>query len=74
MCDNAKALKTLLSTLCFFTFSLTAISDHHRASRSVARHFPDAIGARIIHGAQPMTPYQAVTPGAEVAPDVNFKQ
>lgn len=45
-----------------------------RAYNTTIRTFPDAIGARIIHGAQPMTPYQAVTPGAEVAPDVNFKQ
>jgi LemA protein len=54
-----------------------SIRDYNEAVRSyntTIRTFPDAIGARIIHGAQPMTPYQAVTPGAEVAPDVNFKQ
>lgn len=36
------------------------------------RTFPDAIGARIIHGAKPKVPFQAVTPGAETAPSVNF--
>ena len=29
------------------------------------------IGATIIYGSDPMVPYQAVTPGAEVAPQVN---
>jgi LemA protein len=36
------------------------------------RTFPDAIGARLIHGAKPKVPFQAVTPGAEVAPRVDF--
>jgi len=36
------------------------------------RTFPDAIGAKIFYGAKPMTPFQATTPGAEVAPTVNF--
>lgn len=36
------------------------------------RTFPDAIGAKLIHGAKPMTPYQATTPGAENAPKVDF--
>jgi LemA protein len=36
------------------------------------RTFPDAIGARIIHGAKPKVPFQAVTPGAEVAPRIDF--
>ena len=36
------------------------------------RTFPDAIGARLIHGAKPKVPFQAVTPGAEVAPKVDF--
>jgi LemA protein len=36
------------------------------------RTFPDAIGARIFYGAKPLTPFQAVTPGAETAPTVNF--
>lgn len=36
------------------------------------RTFPDAIGAKIFYGAKPMTPFQATTPGADVAPTVNF--
>ena len=36
------------------------------------RTFPDAIGARIFHGASPMTPFTATTPGADVAPSVRF--
>ena len=35
--------------------------------------FPDIIGAKIVHGAQPMTPYKAITPNANVAPKVDFK-
>ena len=36
------------------------------------RTFPDAIGARIFHGATPMTPFAATTAKAEVAPPVRF--
>ncbi len=36
------------------------------------RTFPDAIGAKIFYGAKPKVPFQAVTPGAEVAPKINF--
>ncbi|MEJ7925402.1 LemA family protein [Sphingobium sp. AN641] len=43
-----------------------------RAYNTRIRTFPDAIGAKIIHGAKPMTPYQATTPGAEEAPKVDF--
>lgn len=34
------------------------------------RTFPDAIGARIFYGAQPLTPYRATTADAETAPSV----
>jgi LemA protein len=43
-----------------------------RAYNTEIRTFPSVIGARIIYGSDPMVPYQAVTPGAEVAPQVNF--
>jgi LemA protein len=43
-----------------------------RAYNTEIRTFPSVIGARIIYGSQPMVPYQAVTPGAEVAPRVDF--
>jgi LemA protein len=35
------------------------------------RTFPDAIGAKIFHGAKPITPFQA-KPGADTAPQVDF--
>jgi len=35
------------------------------------RTFPDIIGAKIIHGAKPMTPFKAAA-GAEKAPEVKF--
>ncbi|MFM2257858.1 MAG: hypothetical protein RIQ28_1705 [Pseudomonadota bacterium] len=35
------------------------------------RTFPDIIGAKIIHGAKPMTPFRAAA-GAEKAPEVKF--
>lgn len=52
-----------------------AIRDYNEAVRAYnteIRTFPSSIGARVVHGAQPMVPYEAVTPGAEVAPSVNF--
>lgn len=52
-----------------------AIRDYNGAVQSYntrIRTFPDAIGAKLIHGAKPMTPFQAVTPGAEEAPKVDF--
>jgi LemA protein len=36
------------------------------------RTFPDVIGAKVIYGAKPMATFQATTPNAEQAPDVNF--
>jgi LemA protein len=35
------------------------------------RTFPDAIGAKIIHGAKPMVPFRAEA-GSQAAPDVDF--
>ena len=52
-----------------------AIRDYNEAVRAYnteIRTFPSVIGARIIYGSDPMVPYQAVTPGAEVAPQVSF--
>jgi len=31
------------------------------------------VAAKVIYGAKPMVPYQAVTPGAEVAPSLEGK-
>lgn len=53
-----------------------AIRDYNEAVRqynTTIRTFPDIIGARIIHGAKPLTPYEAATEGAEVAPTLNMR-
>jgi len=52
-----------------------AIRDYNEAVRqynTTIRTFPDTIGANIIHGAEPMVPYTAVTEGAEVAPELDM--
>lgn len=51
-----------------------AVQDYNTAVQAYntrVRTFPDAIGAKIIYGAKPMTPFTA-TAGAEVAPTVDF--
>jgi LemA protein len=53
-----------------------AIRDYNQAVQgynTTIRTFPDAIGAKLFYGAKPMTPYQAATPGAEVAPSLEGK-
>jgi LemA protein len=53
-----------------------AIRDYNEAVRAYnteIRTFPSIIGAKIVYGAKPMTPYQAATPGAEVAPTLNMR-
>lgn len=52
-----------------------AIRDYNEAVRDYntrIRTFPEMIGAKVVHGAEPLTPYTAVTPGAETAPKVDF--
>jgi hypothetical protein len=52
-----------------------AIQDYNKSVQSyntTIRTFPDIIGARIVHGAKPMSPFEAVSPNANVAPTVNF--
>lgn len=44
-----------------------------RAYNTEIRTFPSMIGAKIIYGSKEMVPYQAVTPGAEKAPDLEGK-
>jgi LemA protein len=54
-----------------------AVQDYNGAVQdynTTIRTFPDIIGAKIVHGAQPMTPYRAVTPNANQAPKVDFGQ
>ena len=51
------------------------LRDYNEAVRSyntTIRTFPDIIGAKVIHGAKPMVPYQATTAGAEAAPQLDM--
>ena len=53
-----------------------AIRDYNEAVRqynTTIRTFPDIIGAKIIHGAEPLTPYEAATEGAQVAPTLDMR-
>jgi len=53
-----------------------AIRDYNGAVQSyntTIRTFPAIVAAKVIYGAKPMVPYQAVTPGAEVAPSLEGK-
>ena len=53
-----------------------AIRDYNEAVRqynTTIRTFPDTIGANIIHGAEPMVPYEAATAGAEIAPELDMR-
>ncbi|WP_168452238.1 LemA family protein [Sphingopyxis microcysteis] len=45
-----------------------AVQDYNTTIRT----FPDIIGAKIVHGAKPMTPYKAITPNANQATKVDF--
>ena len=52
-----------------------AIRDYNEAVRqynTTIRTFPDTIGANIIHGAEPLVPYEAATEGAEIAPEIDM--
>lgn len=52
-----------------------ALRDYNQAVQDYnteIRTFPSAIGANVIYGSKPMVPYQAVTPGAEVAPTLDM--
>lgn len=52
-----------------------AIRDYNEAVRqynTTIRTFPDIIGATVIHGAEPLVPYEAVSEGAEVAPELDL--
>lgn len=52
-----------------------AIRDYNEAVRQYnteIRTFPSTIAANVIYGSDPMVPYEAVTPGAEVAPSLDM--
>ncbi|MDE2404041.1 MAG: LemA family protein [Sphingomonadales bacterium] len=47
----------------------SAVQDYNTTIRT----FPAMVAAKVIYGAKPMVPYQAVTPGAEAAPSLEGK-
>jgi LemA protein len=52
-----------------------SVKDYNEAVQNyntTIRTFPDAIGAKIFHGAKPMAPYEATAPNADRAPTVKF--
>ena len=52
-----------------------AIRDYNEAVRAFnteIRTFPSSIGASVIHGAEPMVPFEATVPNADQAPTVDF--
>jgi LemA protein len=52
-----------------------SVQDYNRAVQdynTTIRTFPDIIGAKVIHGAEPMKTFEAATPNANVAPKVDF--
>lgn len=52
-----------------------AIKDYNEAVKdynTTIRTFPDTIGANIIHGAEPMVPYQGVSEGREAAQQLDL--
>jgi LemA protein len=46
----------------------TAVQNYNTTIRT----FPAVIGANVIYGSKPMATFQATTPNADVAPEVNF--
>jgi len=52
-----------------------AIRDYNEAVRAYnteIRTFPSVIGARVIYGSDPMVPFEATVPNADIAPTVDF--
>ena len=52
-----------------------AILDYNKAVQeynTTIRTFPAVIGANVIYGSEPMVPYEATAPDADVAPTVDF--
>lgn len=52
--------------------SLRDYNEAVRVYNTTIRTFPDTIGANLIHGAEPMVPYEATTAGAENAPQLDL--
>ena len=52
-----------------------SLRDYNEAVRqynTTIRTFPDTIGANLIHGAEPLVPYEATSEGAENAPELDL--
>jgi LemA protein len=52
-----------------------AIRDYNEAVRAYnteIRTFPSVIGAKVIYGSEPMVPFEATAPNADIAPTVDF--
>lgn len=54
------------------TIALRDYNEAVRAYNTEIRTFPSVVGARVIHGAQPMVPFEATAPNADQAPTVDF--
>jgi LemA protein len=71
--QNFLALQSQIeSTENRITIARSDYNDSVQAYNTRIRTFPDAIGAKIFYGAKPKVPFEAVTPGADRAPQVNF--
>jgi LemA protein len=74
--QSQESFKTLMSQLEGTENRITvARSDYNEAVRqynTTIRTFPDIIGAKIIHGAEPMVPFKATTEGAAEAPKIDL--
>ena len=53
--------------------SRTRYNEAVQEYNTTIRTFPAVVAAKVIYGAKPMVPYQATTPGAEVAPSLEGK-
>ena len=52
-----------------------SLRDYNEAVRDYntrIRTFPEAIGAKLVHGAKPLQPFEATAPNADQAPKVDF--
>jgi len=52
-----------------------SLRDYNEAVRDYntrIRTFPEMIGAKLVHGAKPLTPFEATAPNADRAPTVDF--
>lgn len=71
--ENFLALQSQLEgTENRINISIKDYNEAVQAYNTTIRTFPSVVGAKLIYGAQPMQPYQAVSPIADQAPKVKF--